>query len=156
MNAILIKAIYNKLVESILCDSAETEDQPKGIFNGLSATTISALADLATLQYGGDKEKTQNVWLISPKAKAEILKLNPTIFNDGKFLGGDYILENRMQDGYIAYLPLDLLVVAQFGIVEICTDNVTDAINANTKVYIDTYFDFDFLDNTKIQLGVFE
>ena len=156
VNAILVKAIYNKLVESILSDSAETEDQPKGIFNGISASTISTIADLATLQYNGDKNKTKNVWLISPKAKQEIMKLNPSLFNDGKFMDSEYICENRMQDGLIAYLPLDLLVVAQFGVVEITADNVTDAINSNTKVYIDTYFDFDYLDNDKVQLGTFE
>ena len=146
----------NKLVESILSDDAETTDQPKGIFNGLSATTISAITDLATMQYNGDKEKTKNVWVISPKAKAEILKLNPLIFNDGKFLGSEYIFENRMKDGLIAYLPLDLVVVAQFGVVEITVDNVTDVVNGNVKTYIDTYFDFDFMDTTKIQVGCFE
>ena len=156
VNAILVKAIYNKLVETILSDSAETSDQPKGIFNGLSATTISAITDLATMQYDGDKQKTKNVWIISPKAKAEILKLNPLIFNDGKFLGSDFILENRMQDGLIAYLPLNLITVAQFGVAQIQIDNVTDMINGNVKTYIDTYFDFDFLDNTKIQVGSFE
>lgn len=156
VNEILLKAIYNKLVASILSDSAETEDQPKGIFNGLSATTISAITDLATLQYNGDKQKTNNVWIISPKAKAEILKLNPTIFNDGKFLGSDFILENRMQDGLIAYLPLHLITVAQFGAVSITLDSVTDAIHSNVKTCIDSFWDFNYLDNTKIQLGVFE
>lgn len=155
VNAILVKAIFNKLVESILSDGAETDDKPKGIFNGITASTISTLADLATLQYQGDKNKTNNVWLISPKAKAEILKLNPTLFNDNKFLGSDFILENRMQDGLIAYLPLNLITVAQFGAVELTIDNVTDVVNGNVKTYIDTYFDFDFLDNEKIQLGQF-
>jgi len=156
VNAILITALFNKLVESILSDGAETSDQPKGIFNGVSATTISTLADLATMQYDGDKQKTKNVWLISPKAKAEILKLNPLMFNDGKFLGNDYITENRMQDGLIAYLPLDLVVVAQFGCVQCTCDSVTNVINGVVKVYLDSYFDFDFLDDSKIQLGIFE
>lgn len=156
VNKILIKAIYNKLVESILSDSAATDDAPKGIFNGVSATTVSAITDLASMQYNGDKQKTKNVWVISPKAKAEILKLNPLIFNDGKFLGSEYILENRMKDGLIAYLPLNLITVAQFGVVEITVDNVTDVANGNVKTYIDTYFDFDYLDNSKIQVGSFE
>ncbi len=134
VNDILIKAIYSKLVETILSDDAETTDQPKGIFNGVSVNTISAIADLATLQYNGDKQKTNNIWLISPKAKAEILKLNPTLFNDGKFLGSSYISENRMKDGLIAYLPLDLVVVAQFGAVQITVDNVMDVVNGNVKV----------------------
>ena len=155
VNAILVKAIFNKLVETILSDSAETDDKPKGIFNGISATEISTLEDLATLQYNGDKNKTKNVWLISPKAKQEIMKINPSLFNDGKFMDSEYICENRMQDGLIAYLPLDLLVVAQFGAVELTIDNVTDVVNGNVKTYIDTYFDFDFLDNGKIQLGRF-
>ena len=155
VNEILIKAIFNKLVESILSDSAETSDKPKGIFNGVSCTTISTIADLATLQYDGDKQKTKNAWIISPKAKAEILKLNPIIFNDGKFLGSEYIFENRLQDGLIAYLPLNLVTVAQFGAVEVTVDNITDVVNGNVKTYIDTYFDFDFLDENKIQLGTF-
>ncbi len=155
VNDILIKAIFNKLVETILSDSAETSDKPKGIFNGVSCTTISTIGDLATLQYKGDKQKTQNAWIISPKAKAEILKLNPLIFNDGKFLGTDYICENRLQDGLIAYLPLNLITVAQFGAVEVTVDNITDVVNGNVKTYIDTYFDFDFLDDSKIQLGTF-
>ena len=156
VNAILITALFNKLVESILSDGAETSDQPKGIFNGVSATTISTLADLATMQYDGDKQKTKNVWLISPKAKAEILKLNPLMFNDGKFLGSPYISENRMQDGLIAYLPLGLVVVAQFGCVQCTCDSVTNVINGIVKVYLDSFFDFDFLDDSKIQLGIFE
>ena len=155
VNAILTKALFNKLVESILSDSAETNDQPKGIFNGVSCTTISTLEDLATLQYEGDKLKTKNVWLISPKAKAEIQKLNPTIFNDGKFLGSEYICENRLQDGLIAYLPFDLVVVAQFGCLQCTCDSVTNVINGIIKVYLDSFFDFDFLDDTKIQLGTF-
>lgn len=156
VNAILIKALFNKLVESILSDGAETNDKPKGIFNGVSATTISTLEDLATLQYQGDKLKTKNAWLISPKAKAEILKLNPTLFNDGKFLGSEYICENRLQDGLIAYLPLDLVTVAQFGCVQCTCDSVTNVINGIVKVYLDSHFDFDFLDDSKIQLGTFE
>ena len=155
VNTILIKALFNKLVESILSDGAETNDKPKGIFNGVSCTTISTLEDLATLQYEGDKLKTKNVWLISPKAKAEIQKLNPTIFNDGKFLGSDFILENRMQDGLISYLPLNLITVAQFGCLQCTCDSVTNVINGIVKVYLDSYFDFDFLDDSKIQLGTF-
>ena len=156
VNNILLKAIYNKLVQSILTDDAATTDKPKGIFNGISATTISALTDVISMQYNGDKEKTNNVWIISPKAKAEILKLNPTLFNDGKFMGNDYIFENRMKDGLIAYLPLNLITVAQFGAVEITVDNVTDVVNGNVKTYIDSYFDFGYLDTSKIQLGEFE
>ena len=155
VNAILVKAIYNKLVETILSDGEETSDKPAGIFNGVSSTTISTLADLVEMQYNGDKLKTKNVWIISPKAKAEIQKLNPTIFNENKFLGNDYFLETRCQDGYIAYLPLNLITVAQFGVVSVTVDNVTDVVNGNVKTYIDTYFDFDFLDNSKIQLGSF-
>ena len=70
-------------------------------------------------------------------------------------MGSPYISENRMNDGLIAYLPLDLVVVAQFGAVQITVDNVMDVVNGNVKTYIETYFDFDFLDGSKIQLGIF-
>lgn len=152
----LYKAVNDKLVESILSDDAAVENvKPKGIFNGLTASTLSSIDTIATLQYNGDKNKTKNIWLISPKAKRELIKLNPLVFSNGKFLGTDYIFENRMSDGLIAYLPLDLLVIGDWSINSLLVDPITDMINGNCKVYLDTYYDFSFADTSVIQLGSF-
>lgn len=152
----LYKAVNDKLVETILSDDAAVENvKPKGIFNGLTASTLSSIDTIATLQYNGDKNKTKNIWLISPKAKQELIKLNPLMFSNGKFLGTDYIFENRMEDGLIAYLPLDLLVIGDWSVNSLLVDPITDMINGNCKVYLDTYYDFAFADTSVIQLGRF-
>ncbi len=152
----LYKAINDKLVESILSDDAAVENvKPKGIFNGLTASTLSSIDTIAALQYEGDKNKTKNIWLISPKAKRELIKLNPLVFSNGKFLGSDYIFENRMSDGLIAYLPLDLLVIGDWSVNSLLVDPITDMVNGNCKVYLDTYYDFSFADPSVIQLGSF-
>lgn len=152
----LYKAVNDKLVETILSDDAAVENvKPKGIFNGLTASTLSSIDTIATLQYEGDKNKTKNIWLISPKAKRELIKLNPLMFSNGKFLGTDYIFENRMEDGLIAYLPLDLLVIGDWSVNSLLVDPITDMVNGNCKVYLDTYYDFSFADSSVIQLGSF-
>ena len=150
------EAVKQKIVESIFSTFSGDTDQPKGIFNGVSASTISALSDLINLQYDGDKSKTHNVWLISPKAKKELLTIDSNIFNDNKLLGSDYISLNEMEDGLIAYLPLDLIVMAVWNIQSIDIDSVTEAVHGITRVIINTFADFDYLDKTKIQLGKFE
>ena len=116
---------------------------------------MSSIDTITALQYNGDKNKTKNTWLISPKAKQELIKLNPLMFSNGKFLGTDYIFENRMEDGLIAYLPLDLLVIGEWSINSLLVDPITDMINGNCKVYLDTYYDFYFADASVIQLGNF-
>ena len=155
---IVIRAIYNKLVGTMLSDDAETDDKPKGVFNGISATTLtmgsdSLISDLTDLQYSGDTSKMQCVWIISPKARQAILKANPLAFSNGKFLDSEYIFEPRMEDGLIAYLPLDLFVCAQWALMTITTDAITKAVEGKTIINIEAYFDFDFMDSEKIQLA---
>ena len=153
----LDNAVKQKITESIFSTFSGTTDQPQGILYDVSATTISSgLTDLIALQYDGDKEKTHNVWVISPKAKKELLTIDANIFNDGKLLGSDYIALNEMEDGFIAYLPLDLIVMALWTIASVDVDSVTEARNGITRVIINSFADFDYLDKSKIQLGKFE
>ena len=153
----LDNAIKQKITESIFSTFSGTTDQPQGILYDVSATTItSGLTDLISMQYDGDKNKTHNVWVISPKAKKELLSINANIFNDGKLLGSDYIALNEMEDGFIAYLPLDLIVMALWTIASVDVDSVTEARNGITRVIINSFADFDYLDKFKIQLGKFE
>ena len=153
----LDNAIKQKITESIFSTFSGTTDQPQGILYDVSATTItSGLTDLISMQYDGDKNKTHNVWVISPKAKKELLSINANIFNDGKLLGSDYIALNEMEDGFIAYLPLDLIVMALWTIASVDVDSVTEARNGITRVIINSFADFDYHDKSKIQLGRFE
>lgn len=158
LNAMILQAVHDKLVETILSDEASTDDQPSGVFYSLSPTSLTAdstlKSQLAALQYAGDQSKKPCVWILSPKAKQEVFT-NLDIQND-KILGSDYIIDNRMQDGLIAYLPLDLFFVAEFGLCSLTCDAVTKLVDGIVRLTVNAYFNFDYVDKTKIQIGSFD
>lgn len=158
INTMIVRAVYDKLVETILSDEAATEDQPSGVFYSLTPTELTADStlkeQLASLQYAGDLTKKPCIWLMSPKAKKEVFT-HLDIQND-KILGTDYIIDNRMQDGLIAYLPLDLFFVAEYGLVDLTVDAVTRLFpDGMIRLTVNAYYDYDFVDKTKIQLAEF-
>ena len=155
---LLCRAIYDKLVQTILSDGAETEDCPKGIFNGISAQTISTYNDLCEFQYSGDINKVDNTFILSPLAKQKINKLstNGTLISNGQLLNSEVICENLMQDGYICYMPLNLLAIAEFGVASITVDGITKATDNEVVIYIDCYFDFAHLNSDFVKVGRFE
>ena len=157
LNAMILQAVHDKLVETILSDEAATDDQPSGVFNTLTPTELTAdetlKAQLASMQYAGDQSKKPCVWILSPKAKQEVFT-HLDIQND-KILGSDYIIDNRMKDGFIAYLPLDLFFVAEFGLCSLTCDAVTKLVDGIVRLTVNAYFNFDYVDKTKIQLAEF-
>ena len=158
INTMIVRAVYDKLVETILSDDAATDDQPAGVFNTLTPTSLTAdstlKSQLAALQYAGDLTKKPCVWLLSPLAKKEVFTLLD-IQND-KILGSEYIIDNRMKDGFIAYLPLDLFFVAEYGLVDLTVDAVTRLFpDGMIRLTVNAYYDYDFVDKSKIQLAEF-
>lgn len=158
VNQSIINAIFNKLFQTIFSDVEETNEHPKGIFNGITPCTITTTEDLADLQYEIDKKHNGNVWVISPKAKQKLLKMgtNYPLLSNNELLNNPAICTNLCDDGYICYLPLDLLVVAQWGVMSLNVDNYSLATEGKVRVYIDGWFDFDLIGNDNIAVGDFE
>ena len=158
INTMIVRAVYDKLVETILSDDAATDDQPSGVFHSLTPTELTADStlkeQLAAMQYAGDQSKKPCIWLLSPLAKKEVFT-HLDIQND-KILGSEYIIDNRMQDGFIAYLPLDLFFVAEYGLVDLTVDAVTRLFpEGMIRLTVNAYYDYDFVDKSKIQLAEF-
>lgn len=158
INTMIVRAVYDKLVETILSDEAATDDQPAGVFNTLTPTELTADStlkeQLAAMQYAGDQSKKPCIWLLSPLAKKEVFT-HLDIQND-KILGSEYIIDNRMRDGFIAYLPLDLFFVAEYGLVDLTVDAVTRLFpDGMIRLTVNAYYDYDFVDKSKIQLAEF-
>ena len=107
------------------------------------------------MQYEGDRNQVDNVFIISPKAKYEINKLSDNLLRDNQLLNNPAICENLMQDGLICYMPLDLLLIAEFGTTSITVDAVTKAADNEVVVYIDSYLDFGYLNKDLIKLAKF-
>lgn len=138
----IVRAMYSKMVESMLSTFSGSTDQPQGIFNGVSANTISSVDNLIDLQARGDANKTQNVWLISPMAKKHLNKFDINLLRSVEMLNSEAVCDNRMESPYVAYMPLNLAVLGVFGPVSITVDNVTQLVNGRVIVTIDFYVDF--------------
>lgn len=158
VNESIVNAIFNKLFQTIFSDVAETNEHPKGLFNGITPSTITTIDNLADMQYEIDKKHNGNVWVISPQAKQKLLKMgtNYPLLSNNQLLNNPAICTNLCNDGYICYLPLDLLVVAQWGVMSLNVDNYSLATSGKVRVYIDAWFDFDLLGNDNIAVGQFE
>lgn len=158
VNESIVNAIYNKLFATIFSDETETYDHPKGLFDGVTQFAISNAEHLANMQYKIDKKHNGNVWIISPQCKHQLLKLNSNypLLQNNELLNSPAICTNLCDDGYICYLPLDLLVIAQWGVMSLNVDNVSHAWEGKVRVYIDAWFDFDLLGTDNIAVGYFE
>ena len=160
VNESIVNAIYNKLFQTIFSDETETYNHPKGLFDGITPSQIGATETLCEMAYRMDVNANKNTWIISPKAKNEInqmaVSLRFPLLNNNQLLNSPAICTNLCQDGYICYLPLDLLIIAQWGVMSLNVDNVSHAWEGKVRVYIDAWFDFDLMGNDNIAVGYFE
>lgn len=155
---VLMDAVQDKLVETIFSHSAEGTDgksTPKGIFNGLSSTTISNTTDLINMQYEVDKEKVNGVWVLSPNAKkwVQTKSTNYPLFSNNTLLNSKAYFDSRVEDGYITYLDLSKLYVADWEVSSVTIDPITKSKDGLVAIYIDFYCDFKYLDDKFIKVG---
>lgn len=148
----LLNAIYEKLISSIFSDDANTNS----LFLGVEPTTISTKDDLIDFQYQQDKITSNNVWVISAGAKKAINKMdfNPLI-TDNKLLNSEAICTNLCSDGFIAYMPLNYLCIAEWSVTSISVNPITKAADGKVDIYVDAYFDFAMANDTLIKVGQF-
>lgn len=152
---LLANAVYGKLVASMFSASVGTSINPRGLFGDLEQVSISSLEDLTDLQYEGDKQMTNNVWVVSPKAKQAINKMaSYPLINNGELLNNPAICSSKAQDGLVAYLPLDYVAVGQWACGSITIDNMSRAKEGEIIIYIDCYFDFANLNPNYVKVGV--
>ena len=157
LKSYLLKALEEKLVETMLSSNQGIEDErPDGIFYNVPKSSLSSLNDLVDLSYNLDLTKNDNlIYLISPKAKQEILKADNKALDNDKLLGKDYIIENKLENGLIAYLDLSKLMITKFGDSEITIDPFSKAYYGLHVVSLNSYFDFGYLDNDYMRVGDF-
>lgn len=148
----LVNAIYEKLIATIF----STNNNPDGLFFNVQPTTISTKDDLIDFQYSQDKQTSNNVWIISAGAKNAINKMDfHPLINDDKLLNSEAICTNLCDDGFIAYLPLNYLCVAEWNIMSINVNPITKAIDNEVEIFVDCYFDFGMANDKLISLGKF-
>lgn len=159
IKGVMMRAIEDKLVETILSDNSGSEISPKGILNGLEVSTLTSVGDVIDMMKDVDSANRLNTFLLSPSAKSQLLKLseNYSLLDNETLFGASKLYEPKLKDGYVVYLDLSKLVITQFGIYGISVDPYTKAIDGNTIVTINSYFDFDFVGGSDfIKVGCFD
>lgn len=156
---LLFDAVQDKLIETIFSHTAEGtqgKSNPKGILNDISSTTITSVNDLINLQYEVDKNKVNGTWVLSPMAKQYVQSISTDypIYNNHTMLNSNAIFDSRVEDGYIVYLDLSKLYIADWKVSSITIDPITMSKDGLVGIYCDYFVDFSYLDNDFIKVGV--
>ncbi len=147
IRADIIKAISNKLEETILGDAAGTSKQPAGIFNGadeLDDTSYETMVDMVkTLEEANVSGEFK--YIVSPAAKAA---LKTTKKDAGS---GLFVMENGEIDGIpvlstsacsgILLGKFDDYVIGQWGSIDLTVDPYSQATNGKVRLVVNAYFD---------------
>ena len=147
IRADIIKAISNKLEETILGDAAGTSKQPAGIFNGadeLDDTSYETMVDMVkTLEEANVSGEFK--YIVSPAAKAA---LKTTKKDAGS---GLFVMENGEIDGIpvlstsacsgILLGKFDDYVIGQWGSIDLTIDPYSQATNGKVRLVVNAYFD---------------
>lgn len=147
IRADIVRAISNKLEETILGNAAGNAKQPAGLFNGATAlkdTTYKTIVGL--MQTLEEKNVSGDIkYIVSPSAKAT-LKTATKDAGSGAFI---------MQDGEIDGVPALTTsackgivlgnfadyVIGQWGAIDLTVDPYSQATNGKVRLVVNAYFD---------------
>lgn len=147
IRADIVKAITNKLEETILGNAAGSTKQPAGIFYGADAlkdtsyeTMVGLVKELEEANVSGDFK-----YIVSPAAKAA---LKTTKKDAGS---GLFVMENGDIDGIpvlstsackgIVLGNFDDYIIGQWGSIDLTVDPYSQATNGKVRLVVNAYFD---------------
>lgn len=149
IRADIVRAVSQKLEETILGNEAGTTDKPAGLFNGIASgdtitptykEIVKMVADLEDADVVGDYK-----FIMNPQIKAA-LKTTSKDSGSGRFL-----MEGNEVDGIkaltttnakgIALANWSDYVIASWGGVDLTVDPYTQAANGMVRLVVNAYFD---------------
>lgn len=148
----MMEIVYDTLLSQMFSSKEESEDAPKGLFNGLSATTISNVGDLASLM-SSTKNGSNGVFVLSPSAEQKLLALNPNLYDNGKIYNREVYVVSQMESDYVAYLDLSKIVLVDWNILGCDIDPVSLAHEAKVKLTTNYYVNYEYLRTDTIAVG---
>ena len=151
----MIEIVYDTLLSQMFSSNEATEDAPKGLFNGLSASTITSVGDLASLM-SSTKNGSNGVFVLSPSAEQKLLAINPNLYDNGKIFNREVYVVSQMESDYVAYLDLSKIVLVDWNILGVDVDPVTLAHLNQVKLTTNYYCNYEYLRNDTIAVGKME
>ena len=142
----IVRALSNKLEETILGSDAGSATQPAGIFNGASEATLTYAGTVDMEKELEDNNVYGNLsYIVSPAAKAT---LRTTAKDSGS---GLFVMENGEINGLPVYSSSACsgialgnwseYIIAQWGGIDLTVDPYTQASKGMIRLVINAYFD---------------
>jgi len=158
---LLVEAINDKLEATILSDAAASGNVPAGIFNGVTATTISDYAGVCDFEAELDEANFVGdfKYVINPKAKAALRSMIKGTNATGMIMENDAIdgtpteMTTHMADMTLAYGDWSQLYIGQWGAIDLTVDPYTKAANGQVRLVINAFFDYKVVRDGAIVLG---
>ncbi len=145
----LVKAINAKLEETILGAGSGSTTEPQGMFDAISATSVSGFADVCEKEAELEDANVYNekVYVMSNKAKAAFrvmpksTKSTQLVYENGE-VDGTKAFNTSMIDGkkYL-YGDFSNLAIGQWGAIDLTVDPYTLARSGQIRLVINSYFD---------------
>ena len=147
----LINAVAEKLQKTILGDGAGSAEEPKGLFNGITAQTADfTYGDTVNME---EELETANVYgdykyIVSPTAKAKLRTTSMDkgsgkfIYDNNAVLGVDAYSTNSVVSKGIVVGDFKQMVIANFGAIDVTVDEVSRASFGQIRLVINFYVDY--------------
>lgn len=157
----LVKAINNKLEATILGNESGTTTQPQGMFDAISATSVSAFSGICSLEADIEDANVNGdcVYVMSNKAKAALRAMNKgaksteLVYENGEVDGVKALNTSHISDKKYLYGDFSNLAIGQWGALDITIDPYTLARSGQIRLVVNAYFDAKILRPTAFVAG---
>ena len=157
----LVNAINNKLEATILGNESGTTTQPQGMFDAISATSVSGYSDVCNLEADIEDANVNNdcVYVMSNKAKAALRamskgsKSTQLVYENGEVDGTKALNTSHVSDKKYLYGDFSNLAIGQWGAIDLTVDPYTLARSGQIRLVVNAYFDAKVLRPTAFVAG---
>lgn len=157
----LVKAINNKLEATILGNESGTTTQPQGMFDAISATSVSAFSGICALEADIEDANVNGdcVYVMSNKAKAALRamakssKSTELVYENGEVDGVKALNTSHISDKKYLYGDFSNLAIGQWGAIDLTIDPYTLARSGQIRLVVNAYFDAKILRPTAFVAG---
>lgn len=144
----LINAINSKL-ESTILGAESGANQPTGLFNGITATSVSDFAGVCELEAAIEDANVigECKYVMSNKAKAGFRNMaksakSTQLVMEGGMIDGTPVLNTSNVEGKnFIYGDFSNLAIGQWGAIDLTVDPYTKAAQGMVRLVINAYFD---------------
>lgn len=147
---VLNKAIVDKVIETMFSND-EIDEAPKGLFAYKTPKALNQ-TNLFDCVLSVSKNKYNGTFILSPSAFIYLYTNCKDLFDNGKLIGFNYVVDGRVKDKFAAFIDLSKIVIADWTITSITIDNITKMKDGFVRVLAESYVDFNILDLDAIEV----